>query len=82
MIWTSDFNLDIWTKSRLNKIASLFKIGMPKIQKNLVLYHHYIILLPPIDLKNVTKEKIFDVHRRIKASGTFNFMKSQIQISS
>ena len=40
------------------------------------------LLLPPIDLKNVTKEKIFDVHRRIKASGTFNFMKSQIQISS
>ena len=40
------------------------------------------LLLPPIDLKNVTKEKVFDVHRQIKASGTFNFMKSQIQISS
>ena len=40
------------------------------------------LLLPPINLKNVTKEKVFDVHRRIKASGTFNFMKSQIQISS
>ena len=28
------------------------------------------LMLPSIDLKNVTKEKIFDVHRRIKASGT------------
>ena len=40
------------------------------------------LMLPSIDLKNVTKEKIFDVHRRVKASSTFNFMKSQIQISS
>ena len=40
------------------------------------------LMLPSINLKNITEEKIFDVHRRIKASGTFNFMKSQIQISS
>ena len=40
------------------------------------------LMLPSIDLKSVTKEKIFDVHRRVKASGTFNFMKSQIWLPS
>ena len=36
------------------------------------------LTLPPIDLKNQSKEKIFDIHRRIKVSGTHNFMQSQI----
>ena len=40
------------------------------------------ILLPPVDLNNISKEKIFDVHRRIKASGTHNFLQSQILIQS
>ena len=40
------------------------------------------LMLPSIDFKNVTKENIYDVHRRIKVSGTFNFMKLPIQISS
>ena len=40
------------------------------------------ILLPPVDLNNLTKEKFFDVHRRVKASGTHNFMQSQILIQS
>ena len=40
------------------------------------------ILLPPVDLNNISKEKNFDVHRRIKASGTHNFLQSQILIQS
>ena len=35
-----------------------------------------------MDLNNISKEKIFDVHRRIKASGTHNFLQSQIRIQS
>ena len=36
----------------------------------------------PINLQNQSKEYIFDVHRRIKVSGTHNFMQSQIQVQS
>ena len=38
--------------------------------------------LPPVDLNNSSKEKIFNIHRRIKASGTHNFLESQIRIQS
>ena len=40
------------------------------------------IRLPPVDLNNCSKEKIFDIHRRIKASSTPNFLHSQIRIQS
>ena len=40
------------------------------------------LILPDIDLPNITEEKIFDVHGRIKASCTHNFVGSQIQIYS
>ena len=40
------------------------------------------ILLPPVDLNNISKEKFFDVHRRVKASGIHNFLQSQILIQS
>ena len=38
------------------------------------------LILPSIELKKHNKEKIFDIHRRIKASGEHNYMKCQIQI--
>ena len=40
------------------------------------------IRLPPVDLNNLSKENFFDIHRRVKASGTHNFLHSQIRIQS
>ena len=40
------------------------------------------LTLPSIDLQKYSQENIFDIHRRIKVSGTQNFMQTQIQIQS
>ena len=40
------------------------------------------LTLPPIDLQKQSQENIFDIPRRIKVSGTHNFMQTQIQIQS
>ena len=40
------------------------------------------LTLPPIDLQKQSKEHIFDIHRRVKVSGTHNYMKTQVQIQS
>ena len=40
------------------------------------------LTLPPIDLQKHSKEHIFYIHRRVKVSGTHNYMKTQVQIQS
>ena len=40
------------------------------------------LTVPPIDLQKQSKEHIFDIHRRVKVSGTHNYMKTQVQIQS
>ena len=40
------------------------------------------LTLPPIDLQKQSKEHIFYIHRRVKVSGTHNYMETQVQIQS
>ena len=85
---TDQYELDLRVKPRHRDIIA--SAGECNTFKNLNDQNHdkfgFIPLgdltFPPIELKKYKKEKIFDIHRRIKVSGVHNYMKCQIQIQS